>query len=202
MSDQQHINIQSYASTLPAEKSDRVKRLSLSLQNALQSKGKLNLIFICTHNSRRSQFSEVWAHALIHHYDLAQYFKSFSAGTEVSRVHPAVLNTLKRQGFQIDSSDEQIQISGDDIPVKRLYSKDIDDESLVHEAAYTIMVCAQADENCPYIDWASERFSLPLHDPGVADGTEKESDSYRQCSEEIASLLKGVFELIKQRIDD
>ena len=59
------------------------------------------LVFICTHNSRRSHFAQIWA-AVAAHYQGIQNILTFSGGTEVTAFHPNAIAALERAGLQID----------------------------------------------------------------------------------------------------
>jgi arsenate reductase (thioredoxin) len=85
------------------------------------------VLFICTHNSARSQMAE----ALVNH-DLAERVKAFSAGTEPSSVHPLAVAVMRELG--IDISNQR--------------SKGLE-EFATQKFDYVLTLCSQADESCP-----------------------------------------------------
>ena len=61
------------------------------------------LIFICTHNSRRSQFGQVWAHTASLYYRMNN-IRSYSGGTESTAIPPGTLTAIERAGFGIEKT--------------------------------------------------------------------------------------------------
>ncbi|HRD39757.1 MAG TPA: protein-tyrosine-phosphatase, partial [Bacteroidia bacterium] len=64
----------------------------------------IHLIYVCTHNSRRSHFGQVWAQVAADYYQI-ENVSTFSGGTEATAFNPNAINALKRVGFKIESSD-------------------------------------------------------------------------------------------------
>src|SRR5690606_29044302 len=60
----------------------------------------INFIFICTHNSRRSHFTQIWAQVAAQYHGLKN-FQSYSGGTETTALYPSVKESLKKCGFSI-----------------------------------------------------------------------------------------------------
>lgn len=181
------------------------KELLISIANysaaALKENKILNLNFICTHNSRRSQLAQVWAHYAINHYKL-QNINSFSGGTEVTAFYSNTVKTLQEVGFtfHIKSFSHQnpvYEISADNLTSPlRAFSKRYDN-AVNNKPFMAITTCNHADENCPFIPDAQQRFHLPFTDPKAADGQADALEVYKNTSKQIAGELHFVFKTIK-----
>lgn len=159
------------------------------------------LVFVCTHNSRRSQFAQVWAHVLAHHFGLN--IKSFSAGTEVTECNPRTLQALHAQGFEVLSEEgenpvHKVYFDTHQDPIL-LFSKTIDDGSLPEDNFAALMTCDHADENCPFIPGAVARIPFRYDDPKAFDGTELETQKYQERSLEIAQDIYSLFSKIANK---
>jgi len=162
----------------------------------------INLNFICTHNSRRSHLSQIWAQAGANYFNI-QNVNCYSGGTEETALFPKVAETLANQGFNI------FKISNESNPI---YSIKIDDNTLpvigfskkydnpfnpVSDFA-AIMTCSQADEGCPFIPGAEKRIPITFEDPKISDNTPEQSKVYAERSLQIASEMFYVFSMIKK----
>ena len=171
-----------------------------SLLNFLkENKTNLRLVFVCTHNSRRSQFAQVWAHVLAHHFGIK--LEIYSAGTEVTACNPRTLEALQAQGFSVDilkgeNPVQRLSFAEDQTPIQ-LFSKTIDDASLPKENFAALMTCSHADENCPYIPGALARIPFRFEDPKAFDDTDLEAKMYQERSLEIAQDIYTLFYHLK-----
>jgi arsenate reductase (thioredoxin) len=171
------------------------------IQNKVNTKEQVRLNFICTHNSRRSHLSQIWAQTMAFHFGIKNVF-CYSGGTEATAMFPKVGETLQNQGFQIEKLSEEKN------PV---YAVKFDENehslicfSKVFDAAFNpqshfaaIMTCSQADEGCPFIVGAEKRLPIRYDDPKAFDGTEFMNAKYAERSLEIASEMHYVFSQIK-----
>lgn len=153
----------------------------------------INLVFICTHNSRRSILSEIWAAIAAQVLD-KKTVQTFSAGTEKTEVAPQIIRTLKRQGFDIQYTTQQHNTEyrikfNDDTKPKTLYSKLISDSLNPKESFYAILTCSDAEKNCPFVPGALKTFSLPFEDPKHSDGSPEEDAVYEDASLRIAGEI-------------
>jgi arsenate reductase len=113
---------------------------------------KARVLFLCTHNSARSQMAE----GLLR--DLAgDRFEAMSAGTEAARVRPLALRVMEEIGVDISHQE----------------SKTLD-RYLGEPFAYVITVCDDANEACPFFPGAANRLHWSFEDPSKAEGTEEE----------------------------
>jgi arsenate reductase len=161
---------------------------------------EVNLNFICTHNSRRSQLCQIWAKTIAAYYGIPA--NCYSGGVEVTAFNSRAVDSLRRSGFEISSSDDRdnphyyVAYAEASEPLLA-FSKRFDDpvNQATHFAA--VMTCDHADENCPFIPGAEQRISLRYEDPKVHDGTALEAVKYDERSQQIASELVYIFGQIK-----
>ena len=176
-----------------------------SLIDYIQSKVIINetvrLNFICTHNSRRSHLSQVWAQVMAFHFNIKNVL-CFSGGTEATALFPKVAATLENQGFKIQ------KLSQDNNPVYAIkfsenepaiigFSKKFDNSFNPQSEFLAIMTCSQADEGCPFIAGAEKRIPVRYDDPKIFDGTILATEKYLERSNQIAIEMHYVFSQIK-----
>lgn len=159
---------------------------------------KLN--FICTHNSRRSQFAQVMCRVVQARMKV-HYAESFSGGTEVTACNPRTVDALKRIGFSVSKNgvnnpiytitDEQLNLN------INLWSKLYDDNKNPDHLFAAIMTCDHADENCPFIPGAEIRIPLTYVDPKYADDTDEEAAAYDHTSKIIATDMIRLFRMVQ-----
>lgn len=129
---------------------------------------KKKVLFICTHNSCRSQIAE----GLINH-DLGDRYQAYSAGTEATAVNPRAITVMQELGV--------------DIAGQR--SKTLD-EFAEERFDYVITLCGDAHERCPLFWGGVERLHIGFHDPTTASGSEEEIlAEFRQVRDEIRTKL-------------
>jgi arsenate reductase len=188
---------------IPDERKEKLKQLAVYIQKC-DSQGKsAQLTFVCTHNSRRSHFAQVWAQTAASHYGIKNVI-SFSGGTEATACNPRTIAALKRAGFQADTvspSDAnphyflRFQDSGEPITC---FSKIYNDAPNPTSGYCAIMTCSQADKACPAAPGCELRVAIPYDDPKLSDGTPKESATYDKRGEQIAREMLYVMSLVHQ----
>ena len=157
----------------------------------------IRLNFICTHNSRRSHLSQVWAQTMAHYFGLTQVY-CYSGGTEATAMFSKVAATLALQGFQIQSLSEganpvyALKYTENEAPII-CFSKTFDDAFNPSSHYAAIMTCSTADEGCPFIAGADQRLPIRYDDPKTFDGTELMDLKYQERSLEIAAEMYYVF---------
>jgi len=187
------------SSDISAERKELLEKIAAAVRQR-QKQGKISqLIFICTHNSRRSHFGQVWAAVAAHYFGM-QNIETFSGGTEATAFNPRAVAALERVGFRVENS-------GGENPRYRLhfaevvaplvcFSKKYDDLANPQKDFIAIMTCSEADENCPIIRGAKHRFSLTYRDPKEADSTHREAARYdercRQIATEMCYLMQSL----------
>lgn len=158
------------------------------------------LNFICTHNSRRSQFSQVWAKVASDYYGIKA--DCFSGGVEVTACNERTIASLMRFGFEINSQgleNPNYEVKWNmNIEPLDLHSKLYDDQSNPKSGYAAIMTCSHADENCPVVIGCDDRIAIRYEDPKKYDGTPLEAVMYDYRSFEIATEMFYVFSQIKK----
>ncbi|WP_317041581.1 arsenate-mycothiol transferase ArsC [Cyclobacterium lianum] len=161
----------------------------------------LRINFICTHNSRRSHLSQVWAQTLATKYGIPNV-NCYSGGTEATALFPMAAKTLKNQGFEISTLSEgnnpvySIKY-GENTPPVIGFSKTYDDTFNPKSDFAAIMSCSQADAGCPFIAGAEKRIPITYDDPKAFDDTPHQAEKYLERSLQIATELSFVFSKIK-----
>jgi arsenate reductase len=172
------------------------------IQNKVNNKEEIRLNFICTHNSRRSHLSQIWAQTMAFHFGIQQVF-CYSGGTEATAMFPKVVETLSNQGFQIQKlSREQnpvyaVKYAENQHPIV-CFSKAYFDDFNPKTQFGAIMTCNNADQGCPMVLGAEARFPIKYDDPKAFDGTDLMDAKYAERSLQIASELFFVFSQIKK----
>ena len=171
------------------------------IQNKINANEKIRLNFICTHNSRRSHLSQIWAQTMAFHFGIQNVY-CYSGGTEATALFPKVAETLSHQGFQIEKvSQEQnpvyaVKFDDNEHPIIG-FSKTYFDDFNPKSNFAAIMTCSNADEGCPMVFGADARFPIKYDDPKAFDGTEQMNEKYTERSLQIASEMYFVFSQIK-----
>lgn len=186
------------------------RRLVLDeLITAIQSRGavngKVNLNFICTHNSRRSIFAQVWAQVAARYFAINNVV-CFSGGTVETAVYSMVVETLAHAGMKVDllSSHENniYSIRYDEFSHPIIaFSKQYNHFFNPSSSFIAIMTCTQADGDCPLVMGAADRIALPYEDPKRYDDTVNAASVYHSKSREIAAEMFYVFSSIKDMIE-
>lgn len=172
------------------------------IQNKLKDNQPILLNFICTHNSRRSHLSQIWAQTMAYYFDIPNVF-CFSGGTEATALFPKVVETLYEQGFEIINLSEgnnpvyALKYDKNALPIigfSKTYFHDFNPKS--DYAA--VVTCNSADENCPVVLGAEKRLSIRYEDPKEFDGTTEMDVRYWDKSLEIASEMYYIFSTISK----
>lgn len=171
------------------------------IQSRADSNQEIRLNFICTHNSRRSHLSQVWAQTLAHYFDIKNVF-CYSGGTETTALFPMAAKTLENTGFEIDTIAEgsnpiyAIKYAADAHPILG-FSKKFDSNFNPNSNFAAVLTCSSADKECPYIPNAEVRIPMTFEDPKAFDNTPQQAEKYNERSLQIATELKYVFSKIK-----
>jgi len=172
------------------------------IQTKVTENKNANLIFICTHNSRRSHLSQVWAQAAAHFYKLKNVY-CYSGGTEATALFPMAAKTLEQAGFKIEVLSEgknpvyAIKYAENEHPIVG-FSKTFDHPFNPKSEFAAIMTCSDADANCPFIPGAEKRIPVKYDDPKAFDNTPQQVEKYEERSNQIAAEMLYVFSKIKE----
>jgi len=179
------------------ERKDVLQPLINYIQQKWNNQEVIRLSFICTHNSRRSHLSQVWAQTMAFHFEIPNVF-CYSGGTEATVLFPKVAETLLNQGFYIDKLSENtnpiyaVKYDNNAHPIV-CFSKVFDADFNPSSQFAAIMTCSSADEGCPFIAGAEQRLPIRYDDPKAFDGTDLMDQKYQERSIEIASEMYYVF---------
>lgn len=171
------------------------------IQNKVSKEQEIRLNFICTHNSRRSHFSQIWAQTAAGYFNIKNVF-CYSGGTESTALFPMVATTLKQSGFQINTISEgnnpiyAIKFGKNEPPIIG-FSKTYDDDFNPKSEFAALLTCSQADGGCPFIAGAEERIPITFEDPKVFDNTPQQQQKYKERSLQIGTEMSYVFSQIK-----
>ena len=157
----------------------------------------INLLFVCTHNSRRSMLGQIWAKVASRYFNL-ENVETYSGGTEVTAFHTNAVQALLHIGFDMtvegDNENAIHNMIFDDIQNASVcFSKLVDDKANPSDNFGTIMTCNHADHNCPTVIGTDIRVSLPYVDPKSSDGTDKQMEACLNTSKEIAREMLYLF---------
>lgn len=172
------------------------------IQTKASNGQEIRLNLICTHNSRRSHLSQVWAQTAAAHYNIKNVF-CYSGGTEATAMFPMAAKTLAKQGFQIKTIAEgnnpvyAIKYAENEHPVIG-FSKTFDDDFNPQSEFAAILTCSSADKGCPFIAGAEKRIPVTFEDPKAFDNTPQQAEKYEERSIQIATEMFYVFSQIKQ----
>lgn len=188
-------------SSIPEDRKPLLKQLTDFVETKLKSNQKAELIFICTHNSRRSHVAQIWAQIAAAYYGIPNIV-SYSGGTEATAFNPRAVQAIEKVGVKIkktSNADNPIyKVSfSDDASDILVYSKKYDSKSNPQKGFAAVMTCSHADENCPVVTGMEKRISLPYNDPKDFDGTPQEAEKYSERVIEIGTEILYAFSQVK-----
>jgi arsenate reductase len=188
--------------TISPERKAILLPLTHFIQDKANEKQEIRLNFICTHNSRRSHLSQVWAQTAAAHFNIKNVF-CYSGGTEATALFPTAAKTLEQAGFRVQVLSEgtnpvySIRYGANAPPIIG-FSKTYDDNFNPKSAFAAILTCSNADNGCPFIAGAEKRIPITFEDPKAFDNTPQQEEKYRERSMQIATELFYVFSQIKK----
>ena len=152
-----------------------------------------DILFVCTHNSRRSHIAQLWAQAAAHALGVGQV-TTWSGGTEATAFNPRAVRMMRAAGFRLEGSGEDVNVRyavsyGDGLPRQVAFSKVYSDPANPQAGFAAVMVCDSADQGCPVVFGAALRVSLPFVDPKRSDGAPAEAQVYAESGQEIGQVM-------------
>jgi arsenate reductase (thioredoxin) len=196
-------NIEANLASINEERKTKLMPLVYYILDNQRANDPSELIFVCTHNARRSHMAQLWAAAAALYCDL-ENIESYSGGVEVTRIHPNALASLERNGFEFSGEDEGenpaflVQL-GDSVMIE-VFSKKYDDDTNPQKNFAAILVCSEAAEACPYVEGASLRHPLAYDEPKEFDGTEFADEKYDERSIQIGTELLFVMKTVSEKL--
>ncbi len=162
------------------------------------------LVVICTHNSRRSHLGQIWLAIGADYYGLPQ-IQTFSGGTEATAFNIRAVEAFRSVGLEIITDDEDEENPIYEIRWKegmkayRAFSKKYDDTPNPKNDFAAIMVCSEADAECPMVLGCDFRLSLPYDDPKEYDETEWEAEKYNERLIQIGREMLFALSYVQRR---
>ncbi|MBK6523339.1 MAG: protein-tyrosine-phosphatase [Sphingobacteriaceae bacterium] len=158
-----------------------LEKISDYISKILKSRKEVNLVYICTHNSRRSHFGQIWAKVANVYYNIP-HVNTFSGGTEATAFNGNAIKALERVGFDIKANNNEKNPSyhvmyDESLPPILCFSKTYDDANNPKKEFAAIMTCSDAEENCPFIPGVDLRIGTTYDDPKAFDNTSSLQDS-------------------------
>lgn len=134
----------------------------------IENSPKKTVLFLCTHNSARSQMAEGLMNSLY-----SESFRAYSAGTEPSQVNPFAVKVMAEIGMDISQHS----------------SKSLD-PFIKQNFDYVITVCDHANETCPFFAGAEHRMHKSFPDPSAFTGSDADTLAvFRLTREQIKAWL-------------
>lgn len=182
-----------------------LSEIAASITAQLESGKPGKLTFICTHNSRRSHMSQIWAQTAAYYYGLDKV-DAFSGGTEATACNCRTVTAMRRAGFDITDAtagDNPIYLVryATDRPPIRTYSKIYNTDSNPKRDFIALMTCSAADKTCPVIHGAVARYAIHYADPRVCDDTPTETAAYNERCREIAREMFYIMSEVRRQRD-
>ncbi|MBD0254845.1 MAG: protein-tyrosine-phosphatase [Cytophagales bacterium] len=181
---------------IPAARKAALSALTRYVQQQVTAGRPVQLTFICTHNSRRSHLSQLWAQVAAYCYGVPGV-AAYSGGTEATAFNPRAVRAVEAAGFRVEKTGAEpnpvyLVHYAEAQPPVRAFSKVYDAGGNPTADFGAVITCTHADENCPFIPGAV-RISLPYEDPKAFDGTPEEAAQYAGRCRQIARELLYAF---------
>ncbi|MBC7390687.1 MAG: protein-tyrosine-phosphatase [Opitutaceae bacterium] len=189
---------------IPEERKLTLAKISKYIAGRIKANQKVELIYICTHNSRRSHFGQIWAKTAASYYGFEDV-TTYSGGTEATSFNPNAITAVLSAGFKIEKDNSSVnpmytvhfQETGDTI---LCFSKKYNDAANPQNGFCAIMTCTEADGACPFVLGTVERVSTPYDDPKAFDNTHEQDAKYSERCLQIATETLYAFSLVKNLI--
>lgn len=182
--------------TIPSHRQTLLRELSDYIATQIAMQKDINLLFVCTHNSRRSHFGQIWAAVAADFFDV-QAVHAFSGGTESTCFNENAIEALRSLGFDInattDTNNPVYHVIFSENQTITCFSKCYDDNVNPHANFAAIMTCSDAEQNCPVIFGADKRIGICYDDPKAFDNTPMQETAYHARCEQIAIEMLFVF---------
>lgn len=203
-----YTDIKNYCNTLtkefdsiPAQRKELLESISQYIAKKQIAHKPINLIYVCTHNSRRSHFGQIWGQVAASYYNIKNV-STFSGGTEATAFNTNAINAIKRVGFDVKpiniEKNTTYHLSFDEAEAPIVcFSKVYDDAKNPQSEFAAIMTCSDAEENCPFIPGVELRVGTTYDDPKAFDNTPLQDAKYDERCKQIALETLYAFSKIK-----
>lgn len=191
-------------STIPNERVNLLEEIASYIAYQHKEGRPINLVFICTHNSRRSHLSQIWAATLAFHFDI-DGVDTYSGGTEATAFNIRAVNALHKAGFGVinpGGTNPHYAVNFHrEAKTLIAYSKVYDAPENPKTGFAALMTCSEADEACPIVLGADVKYALLYDDPKEADDTPWEADAYEERLKQIGTEIYYLMKQAKAKID-
>lgn len=189
--------------SVSAERKMVLNEIATSITARLEAGQPAQLTFICTHNSRRSHMSQIWAQTAAYYYGLDKV-RAYSGGTEATACNCRTVTAMRRAGFEITDAttgDNPIYLVryASDRPPIRAYSKLYNGDANPKRDFIALMTCSVADKSCPVVQGAIARYAIHYVDPRLCDDTPTETTAYNERCREIAREMFYIMSEVHRR---
>lgn len=187
--------------SIPAERREKLTQLADHVSSRLASDDDVKMTFICTHNSRRSHMSQIWAQTAAAVFGVPRV-RTFSGGTEATAFNPRAVAAIARAGFLVDESAPSenpvysVRFAESAEPMS-CFSKVFDEAPNPTSDFVAVMTCSAADASCPIVPGTDLRVAIPFEDPKAFDGTDQEAAMYDERCFQIATEMLYLFSLVE-----
>ncbi len=191
---------------IPDERKLKLQDISSFIVDQRKANKPANLLYVCTSNSRRSHMAQVWSQIATNYFKLDSVY-TFSGGTEQTRVNINAINALARSGIEIYTNNQgdnplrYIKV-GNQVEPWAIFSKKYTDSTNPTENFAAIMVCTEADRDCPIVDGADFRMGLPYDDPKEFDSSPLKDAKYDERCRQIAREMFYIMYHAASTIED
>lgn len=186
--------------TIDSDRKEQLTEISNYIRKQKRNDKIVQLIFICTHNARRSHLAQIWAQTAAAYYGIEK-LQTYSGGQEATAFNPGAVAALNRAGFRIEQTTDA------DNPIYHVrfhegakamtaFSKVYYHAPNPRENFCAVMTCAHANDACPIVMGASARIAIPYGDPKAADNTPEEAAAYDESARQICREMFYAFSLI------
>lgn len=187
------------AENQPSQRLPQLQQAANFIVERLRGGRLAELVFVCTHNSRRSQFGQVWA-AIAADFHRLGNVRCASGGVEVTACDQRTVRALRRVGLSVvkwqdGSNPVYLTQFADDVPPIPCMSK-IYTDAHAETGFAAMMCCAEADQQCPVVEGAAIRVPLHYADPKEADDTPQEAACYDERCWQIACDMFQLMSLV------
>lgn len=190
---------------VPEKRKAVLAEIATTIAARLETGADAKLTFICTHNSRRSHMSQIWAQTAAYYYGLNRVH-AFSGGTEVTACNCRTVTAMRRVGFEIQDAttgDNPLYLVryAEDRPPIRAYSKLYHADANPNRDFIALMTCSAADRTCPEVKGAIARYAIHYADPRLCDDTPTETIAYNERCREIAREMFYMLSEVRRQTE-
>lgn len=188
--------------TIASARKGELQHLSDYVSQCVSSGRQAKLTFVCTHNSRRSHLTQIWAQITAAYFGV-HAVHTFSGGTEVTACNPRTVAVLKRCGLRFSNHDASnanphyTAAFSESEPLLICYSKIFNQAPNPTSNYCAIMTCSHADENCPIAMGCDLRLPIRYDDPKISDDTPAEVATYDERCAQIAREMFYAMSRVK-----